>query len=111
MYFRMLELLGFFTAIITLILTAVQNITSTQSVVTAMNASVAKEVLPTICLNTIVLTLVLGAVLVLVFGLLILFVKSEHSSPYNLEIWFRIFAFVIVVFIIIIFAICKCSFI
>ena len=99
MSFRMLELLGFFTAIIALILTAVQNITSTQSVVTAMNASVAKEVLPVICQNTIVLTLVLGAVLVVVFGLLILFVKSEQSNAYNHGYWFIIFILIFIAFI------------
>lgn len=99
MSFRMLELLGFFTAIIALILTAVQNITSTQSVVAAMNASVAKEVLPTLCQNTIVLTLVLGAVLVVVFGLLILFVKSEQSNAYNHGYWFIIFILIFVAFI------------
>lgn len=99
MSFRMLELLGFFTAIIALILTAVQNITSTQSVVVAMNASVAKEVLPTLCLNTIVFTLVLGVVLVVVFGLLILFAKSEQSNSYGFDTWVVIFIIIFAVFI------------
>ena len=99
MSFRMLELLGFFTAIIALILTAVQNITSTQSVVAAMNALVAKEVLPTLCLNTIVFTLVLGVVLVVVFGLLILFAKSEQYNSYGFDTWVVIFIIIFAVFI------------
>lgn len=101
----MFFMVGLFTAIIPLILTAVQNITSIRSVVTAMNASVEKEVLPVICKNPIVLTLVPGVVLVVVFGLLILFVKSEQSNAYNLETWLGIFTVVIVVLIIIIFSV------
>lgn len=75
--FRMIELLGFFTAIITLILTTVQNITSTQSVLSAVNESVAESILPDIFVYNVLFCFLFCIVLIVVFGCLIIYVKSE----------------------------------
>lgn len=79
-YLRMLELLGLFTAIIAIIITTVQNITSAQSIVIAQNLSSTDEFVSIVYNNCLDLILVLGIIMGIAYSLIRIYTTNTHSG-------------------------------
>lgn len=79
-YPRMIELLGLFTAIIALVITTVQNITSTQSTFASLKGETVLDVLPILYENSVNLTVLFGLVILILFGVLLVGVKVNSGK-------------------------------
>lgn len=89
-YLRMIELLGLFTAIIALVITTVQNITSVQSDFASLNTEAAQNILPILYENSVNLTVLFGLVILILFGMLLVGVRvisGKLSKEKRCEKW------------------------